>query len=170
MSAAPDRAPLPRTMTRSGVGWMAVVLPLLLGVQGAAAATAAEVEADTDADAPHPLLSAVCRNEYAAVAELSPRRLDLNHIVWRRGMRNMTALDLALANGYWQIATLLQHSGAVASNNTLSVACDRRQAHALCERNPEWAHHQTCRASMEADRWRKSCHPPDRYCRQILQR
>lgn len=155
-------------MMRSGVGWMALVSAFLLGVGVPGAVAAAEAE--VDADAPHALLSAVCRNEYAAAAELSPRRLDLNHIVWRRGMHNMTALDLALANGYWQIATLLQHSGAVVSNNTLNVACDRRQARTLCDRNPEWAHHQTCRASMEVDRWRKSCHPPDRYCRQILGR
>lgn len=120
------------------------------------------------AEAPHPLLAAVCRNDYTATAALSPEQLDLDKIYRRGDARRMRALDLAVANGYWEITTLLMYAGAVVSNNTLSVACDRKQAKKICAQNPRWQHHRTCRTAEMPDRWVKTCNAPDRYCRKIL--
>lgn len=116
---------------------------------------------------PHPLLVSVCRNDYAATAEQSPQRLDLSAITWSR--RNLTALDLAMANGYWEIAFLLRYSGAVISNRTLDVVCDPQHAKMICAQHTGWQHHPACRKVDEIERWKKSCRPPDKYCRQILQ-
>ena len=140
-------------------GKRAVVLPpfllLVLFFQSAAA------------ESPHPLLTAVCRNDYAAAAELSPRRLDLDGITW--GGRNLRALDLAVVNGHWEIATLLMNSGARVSGNTLTAACNLKHAKAICVRNPKWRHHQTCRSAEDPTRWSKNCRAPDGYCRKILE-
>ncbi len=134
--------------------WAAALAAVLLCAQGIAA------------EPPHPLLSAVCNNDYTAAAALSPERLDLARITW--GARNLRALDLAVANGHWEIAALLMNSGAVVSGNTLSVACNLKHTKKMCVRNPRWSHHQACRSADDPARWVKSCRAPERYCRKIL--
>ena len=120
------------------------------------------------AEAPHPLLTAVCHNDYAAAAALSPQNLNLENITW--GGRDLRALDLAIANGHWEIAALLMNSGATISSNTLSGACSLKHAKTMCVRNPKWRHHQVCRKAEDPARWTKYCRSPERYCRKILER
>ena len=155
LNAGPEnrRGPITHSAGKWAAGLLRL-LPLLLLSPGAAA------------EPPHPLLAAVCRNDYAAVSGLSPQHLELDAITW--GWRNLRALDLAVANGHWEIAALLMHSGAVVSSNTLSTACDLKHAKALCVRHPQWQHHQTCRAAEDPSRWAKNCRPPERSCRKIL--
>lgn len=115
---------------------------------------------------PHPLLIAVCNNDYRAVANLSPENLDLDAITW--GKRKITSLDLALANNYSEIANLLVYSGASVSSTSLKLSCNLRHTEKICARNNRWRQHQACRTALDPARWKKSCHAPDRYCKQIL--
>lgn len=138
-----------------------LLLPLWIGSASQRSASALAAEP------PHPLLTAVCRNDYAATAAQSPQRLDLSAIAW--GKRGFTALDLAMANGYREIAALLRYSGAAVSYRTLNVVCDLQQAKTICAQNEKWRHHTACRGVEEPSRWQKSCRPPDPNCKQILQ-
>ncbi|MGI9310959.1 MAG: hypothetical protein ACR2P7_05410 [bacterium] len=123
------------------------------------------VAASSSTDSPNPLLVSVCRNDFAAVAELAPPDFGSDDITTARGL---TALDLALANGHWEVATLLLYSGAQATHRTLTLACDIGHAKTLCARDAKWRHHASCRAVEEPSRWRKTCRAPERNCRRIL--
>jgi hypothetical protein len=107
------------------------------------------------ADQPDLLLYLTCKGDKDTISLMKKDGKDLNLPTW--SLFNLTALDLALAIGNWDIVEYLISEGMVPTERTFNYPCDKEQMKKLCQMYPQFKYSIGCRAAASADQWIRRC-------------